>query len=452
MRRAILGVVMLAVACTARGGIPPAEPFSALTFEEAYEQAKERDRFLVIAIGMAPESTWGNHTLAAWILWHAVAIHVPDTSSLPSWVRRDVATQHAVVILSRGKVWRTLPRRMDAKRGPFAAGMSSSYPGAVQVLFECDFALERAAALEPIFAMRHEKKNPPPPAPEREFFAGVWDGLGEVIEAQEGEDVALVLERWSEAQAAVLGGERRLATGLYTWLWERMDVIDPAFRAARTTLLAEAMRDLGKGPPRDRFRRMRDEGTSRLLWLDFVDLVDWFCLNEVVNEERETIDYFITFALDPAEEAMMPVSYRMGYEILLHRERYTEALRVTPEDLPWLRKQSRLLGAKRPTGDITAGEWASVQAVRERLFADECCRMHVALLAKGRDEEAWEAAELLVRARDTAASRAAIAATALLAGQVREPHLSLLDQAAERGRTEPVLRRAIENVLAAGRP
>ena len=69
---------------------------------------------------------------------------------------------------------------------------------------------------------------------------------------------------------------------MYTWLWERAAAMDPAFRPARLSALAQDLDALVAQRPgaKERFTKIRDGRTDRLPWAEYGQMHDWFVENE----------------------------------------------------------------------------------------------------------------------------------------------------------------------------
>jgi hypothetical protein len=279
-----------------------------------------------------------------------------------------------------------------------------------------------------------------------------------------------VYARLDEAREAAADGDLYLATGLYTWLWEKGDKTDPSFRAAKRSVVAEEMRELAleRRYSRDRFRRLREAYDERLLWTTYERLGDWFLLNGVVGDEAETVAYLDLFVNDLDEGSMLPDCDRAAYRLLVGRGYWNDAWdlgehpappptqlgsdsKLKPVVIPATRRASLLVrsdaGGRNPGMDARDRE--KIEVFRAVFPVDECARLHAACLRVGREDDAWQIARTLIDARNDAQSRLALVGVALAAGEVRAGHVELLQEAAAAGSPHPVLRARVAEALSA---
>src|SRR5579862_8001862 len=113
-------------------------------------------------------------------------------------------------------------------------------PTPLKLLFQADFGMRCKSARDPAWGMLHERDCPePPPPPEPEPLSNTRDDLAPIVYDPHPEETIGPLDRLDEARRLVKSGDFYQATGVYTWLWERAAAIDPAFRPARLSILAQ---------------------------------------------------------------------------------------------------------------------------------------------------------------------------------------------------------------------
>jgi hypothetical protein len=351
------------------------------------------------------------------------------------------------------------------------------YPGTLKVLQDTDTALEALKARDPIWGVEHDRLNPEPtPPPDPDPLAQVGDAdapaVADPVPLAGAPDVAGqvdVYARLDDARAAVADGDLYLATGLYTWLWEKGDKADPAFRAVRRSVVADEMRRLAVKRPsaRDRFLRLKGFYDERLLWTTYEGLGDWFLLNGVVGDELETVGYLDLFINDLDEGSMLPDCDRIAYRLLVGRGFWNDAWdlgerpappptqlasdsRLKRQIIPATRRAALLVqenAGGRGLG-MDARDRQKIDDFRAAFAVDECARLHAACLRAGREADAWSIANTLITAHREPGARLALVAAAVAAGQVRPRHAELLEQAAAAGAPHPVLRARVAAALA----
>lgn len=480
--RVILPVVMCVLslaACVLAQGV---QPFSDLSLEEALHQSKRTKRLLIVyprahprnanlkrAFDLTDKELWTNPTVDAFIKWHAIAVKVDELEnprdfamvweqarqfyntnqlSIPvilvyrdgvlEWSIPNAHWQHFMVESNR-----TMPGK-ESLDGTFpglderAFDVDSMFhPKPVHFLYGLDFYLEKLRSTKAVWLMAHEAKNPMPAAPPVPAIHAINDDLAPAVDDPPPGECPL--SRVMLARQLVKAGDLYQATGVYTWLYERLDAMDPALRPARLWL-AQEMADLARKRTgsRDRFSQIRNSWGQRQPWNDYEQSLDWIILNAVVGEVEHTVDFFIMFTVDQQEQAMLPLGDRVAYDLLLARGAWTDPARLDGTELNWLARQSRRLNIPTPRG-TTDEEWQDVQRLRRLLFVAEACRVHAASLLDSRGGDAQRAADLLLDAYDDADSRIALSATAIVAGVAGPMHARWLDQAAAMGKPRPAM-------------
>ncbi len=449
--------------------------FDALTPVEALRKARRLSRLLIVYsfLPRSPEAEafdakmWTNPTLALYIRQHAVIIRQPTgTKCKPvrvfvikdCLIRDDLVDFETCDTLARITVLdmdgpglsgleRALPDiQVHGKTVPRPL---SPLPGPAELLLKMDFALERLRAADPVWFELHERRNPPPPPPPPlPPLHLADDGLAEIIEDPPDAEVD-VWDRLESARRAAGVGNLHAATGLYTWIWERADELDPAFAPARRSFLAGEIADLAarRDPCRERFALLRDDRARRLLWADYDDFHEWCVLAAISGHDDFILEWLGCFMGDPHEATMLPRADKAAYDLLLARERFTDPWELGDDPAGRVKRLAALLRARRPD-TIPPDDWQRLQDfIAEHLF-HEACRLHAACLRAGRDDLAQAIAATLLAARDTPQARYALVTTALVAGVPHPMHTPILDEADAAATTpRPDLRQRLTRAL-----
>lgn len=429
--------------------IAPGVQFERLSLAEASAKAKREFKLLVEYVYLpgspehevAKKKMLANPTLALFLKWHAVTIASPTgTKLVPVELRvyKDGKLYGRIgcisdpLSLSIEGVHKLLPEVQTG--GTTLREPHRPTPGAAGALFTVDFALDKIRAADPVWYELHHRKNPPPePPPLSPPFYLADDGLADIIEDPPEDDSTInVLDRLESARRAVRVGNLHYATGLYTWLWEEGAKRNPAFAPAARSFLVAEMADLAarRDGARERFAKIRDSRSNRLMWATFDDYHEWCALNAACGEEDLIIEWFDFFINDDQEATMMPRAHRAAFELLLARERFADAFEL-PRATDPVSRVARLAGARRRRCPVTSTpeDWQRFLTFADQLFFNEACRLHAACLAAGLDTQADHIAAILLKHKDTPEARCALVTTALVAGQPRDAHFKLLDQA-----------------------
>ncbi|HHN77162.1 MAG TPA: thioredoxin [Phycisphaerales bacterium] len=248
--------------------------------------------------------------------------------------------------------------------------------------------------------------------------------------------------RMDHARDLYFNGDFEKATEEYVWLWKHMLEYDPTMLGVRSSFMAADMSRLAEESPHARaaFAALRDETEKRLKTgpRTWDDLGDWLVLNEDVLHDRKPVLAWIDRIKDRpnGRHTLERFDYLVD-DILIDEGRWTlyGELISSPETKMWeatslYQMSVRMAEDNLRNGDgKRAGDNALVQHAAEE-YRDSAGRVHAALLAAGRDDEAWAVADRAVQLLDDAKTRRALVETAIKAGQAREKHLELLDTAA----------------------
>lgn len=450
-----LMLAVCAVGPEARSAQPEVEIFRHRTLREAHEEALRSHRLLIVYVarpGNCPETkgmderTWTSRTLEGFVKWHAEAVRIEEGqypsidrylySPPPKWRRDPYEALRfrppGVVFFVRGKYHSHMPTmevgRIGGRRAPNELKMPGGdsgfgnvrtvfYPKPLSVLFDASFLLETLESRDPMWIATHRRKNPEPqpPAPD-----DAWHTVEDVIAPRIGDpgedEPPSALARLDQARQMVRSGDYYNATGMYTWLWERSAEIDPAFAAARRSVLAQEMRELTRLRPgaAERFRQIRSSIEKRFLWLQYPEMASLFTLSSVVMDDAGIVEFLAQATVDPDEAAMLPASDALAYGLLSLRADFAEAweLPADPAD-----RVSRLCAqAGRPMPRSASPQaWAEAQAFARSWAREEGSRIFTACLVRGRDDAAMAVAERLLRAMNDAAMRRMLVTTAMAA-------------------------------------
>ena len=439
-----------------------------LTLEQAKEKARRGKRLLVIFwCGDTPRDPgWtfcrssNSLSLRAYIKWHCVAM---QTNILPGVLADQVCgilkaqsqETPAVIVMRDGKIEHVAgsdKAMMDLGADPFK-GLCPRYqcsqvsrdvgcnckqftPGPIRVLFQTDFALDRIRARDPIWGETHDHANPPPQPPaEPEPICNTQDELGPLVRDPSPEETIGALDRLAQARAAMKSGDLYLATGLYSWLWERGSVFDPSFRGARLSAVAQDIAALITLRPgaRERFDKIRNIRTERAPWADHGQMHEWFVLNAATGHASDTVEYLDYFVNDADEGTLAPPADTMAYGMLARRENYAAAWQLPPAQVSPAARVAAIAQRLNPKLTSAVPE-AARQEYREfarQYLLDEGSRLYVACLVKGDEQGAQEIARTILAARNDAPARLALITTALAADppQARPAMIAWLDEA-----------------------
>lgn len=464
MVRLIAAAALILIAVAARAQpIPPVE-FTGLSLKDAVQESIRTKKLLIVyprngsaANRLMDATTWKNPTLAAWVMWHAIAIKV-DHKENPSeyaLLQREVGRAVPmgafpfVLFFRDGKLAGMYPdprfQGFLYEFGMFGPPDAEVfYPKATQLLFHLDLLMDKLRSIEPIWFMAHELANPMPEAP---AYVPLWNvedaNAPAAAEPAEGEDIFTILRRARERVAAK---EYFDATGLYTWLYERGPEVEPSLRTARPFLLAE-MADLAakREGSKQRFMDIRAHLEARQPWWDYEELLDWMMLSAALGQSEQSALYLAAYLIDDQEATMIPAADHAGLSILESLDLESPPTRVAKDAMDRLRtRAARLRTAIRPPGKMTDEEWGDLTRLRARVLLDEACRLYAALLLRGDEGRATEVARVLLGARDDGAARLGLVMAARVAGApVRPEQRVWLREAAAMGALSPALERQL---------
>lgn len=440
------------------------DAFTDLTFQEAIKESMRTDRLLIVVntdSRIYNPDTWANKTLQAYIKWHAIAIRVKgkplsdcEVGTLEPYAMRafgttrnpydNIASAEFFVNGCRANAALMYFDKNTAriKRDTVVRG------NAVGMLIAADSAIESAKTRDPLWGLRHDDRNPMPLPPEETAWLFLGDdGLADPVSdvQREGATIGAVLERLEAARKATAAGDHRAAVGLYTWLWERGEQIDPAFGPARLWLVAREMGELTKVSQsmRTRAAQLHARVEARLPWAMDREWYELAMSGLAKGSMGTTMIAFEGVLNDPQEAAMSSVSPQA--RIFLMASRSDEIEKLAPGTEAFLKKQTAELKKTRPKG-ATKEDWDDLQKARRWIIRMEGCRGYAYWLTKGNEVEAGRIATIVQSVHGPEVS-AYLVATALAAGEVRPVHAEWLRKLPpEKGR---VLLQVVEERLKA---
>lgn len=449
--------------------------------------------------------TWRNPTLAAYCLWHCVTVRYEKReagSALRCLQRtkpglRDTGGKYPRVYVLRDMSpptetncpiveFKYSTKSLDDDPmfamvpSPSGGAIADIIPTPMFVMLQADLVLEGLRTREPAWLMLHEQLNPaPPPPPPPDPLYQVEDESADAVNeadlverfdatgAPGGGVVIDVLGVLDTARAASKDGNWTKAAGLYTWLWERGEHFDPSFRVARRSVVPAEMRVLAKDYEKAklRFGYVRDNITERIRWADRGQITDWFLLNGVLGEEMESVYYLDLCINEPDEATVLSRADLAAYRLMTTRDMWTDPwtplvgeAAIAADSKPKAGRGSvdaikhiNDLNAQRrrvKPPSISMKEWDSLAEFRRDFFIEESMRLHAGCLRLGEENAAWTIADTLLKEVDDGPTRVALATTAIAAGQPRERHLVLLDEAARLGVIPPTLRSRLADLVA----
>ena len=426
LRAAVFGVAVAVAGAgfvpTARGQVAAnraAAPavVSDLALTPALEVAKRRKKLLVVVAGenagqlrtnLAPLSS---PVLASWARAHAIVIGVEDRASLRLLAGEGlrVGGPEQPMLFKDGLqalIVGTAPEQNTSRLRPTppaalpAGGLKTPEDraalAALRLALRLEFtrrgigsrdaawwkAHDQPAALEPLatFADRAEGGVP---------------AFGEVA-PPDGAAADDVVARLRQAVGLIDAGEDARAAAVCTWLIEH-ETLDATATPAIRAVLPAFMRTLAQRSPeaRGRFGAMWAAREERLWAFDSRELFAALMLARVVGPAGGARDLAILDLLDAmlsdgdAVIVMAPRD-RMDLELMLPRIAPVDPLTLPSTGVPasrFVRRGIELLKAPR-LKQVPAEQWSAAMRFRAGMMLDEACRLHVALLRAGKDDEA----------------------------------------------------------------
>jgi thioredoxin 1 len=399
--------------------------FSGLDFEAARAEAQASGRiFLVdatatwcVPCGRMDETTWRDDDVRAWIDEHAVALQI-DVDRQPERAKALHIEGMPTLIVFKGD------DEFDRVVG---------YQDADQLLGWLDGVLEGRRAIDALRQAAGDRAGP--------------------------EGTVDVQARLRLAEALAESGDAGAAAEEFVWLWDHMLEHRPSMYGVRLSFMAGDMARLAARSEeakamfialRDRYQPAIDDGSA-----DAEHVNDWVNLNQVVDDEQKTLDWYDRVKGDPqARELAAPVA-RDVFGLLVRRQRFADAGRVYPDPSGvaqrMVRMNERMAAYDRTESGMPQAQQAQMKEYREQRFRSELAELYATCLAAGRTDAAEQVADALLEAMDDGLSRQTLVKAALWVGQPQARHRAWLDEAASRGADDAALRERLEAALAAQR-
>ncbi len=393
MRRltALLALVCSIVAATASPSFFSHEPYA-----EAKALAAKQDKLFFVKgtaewcgpCKMMDRTTFKDERVIEWLTGHTIAVAV-DVDKQPEIARRLRIRAMPTMILFRGdeELGRVVGYR-DA--GKLMAWLESTSSG--------------------------ERKEPPAPEPED------------------------IRGRMQHARDLAFNGEFEKATDEYIWLWKHMLEHERTMLGVRSSFMAGEMGRLAEESPHARaaFGALRDETEKRLKTgpRTWEDLRDWLVLNErVLHDRKPTLAWIDRVKDRPNGRHTLERVRSVIDDVLIDEGRWKLYGELIDDPNAELRQaesfyhMTERMVENNPRGGEGVDAEDDIQLkIAAEMFRDTAGPLHAALLAAGRDEEAWAAADRAVRFLDDTQTRRALIEAARKAGQIRPEHLGLLDE------------------------
>lgn len=391
------------------GTLARAEPafFTDRPYAEARALAAEQDRLFFVkgtAVWCAPckamdKNTFTDERVKEWLAANAISVSV-DVDDHPDLARELKIRAMPTMVLFRGD--EELGRAVGY-RGPdeLIAWLTAAKAGELD-----QFEAKRAAP----------RAFPVPDAPE---------------------DPTDVEARLRRAEALARAGQHEEATSEFIWLWENMLKHNRSMLGVRTSFMAGDMADLAgdSDHARKAFAKLRDETEAKLRDANArsSDLTDWIVLSaDILAEPGPVIAWVERVADRPEGRRAIDRNWHHLDSVFIAAERYELMGRVMPNPAARIAREIAFdqMNA-RFDDEFDYPDGYDPVAAREEGFSTTASLIHAALLAAGRDDEAWTVAEKALAHLDKPLLRRAFAESALALATPSQRHIDLLEDDAE---------------------
>jgi thiol-disulfide isomerase/thioredoxin len=222
----------------------------------------------------------------------------------------------------------------------------------------------------------------------------------------------------------------------YAWLWRHMLEYDRAFVGVRSSFMASNMERLAvrNEGAKKKFMDLRDEAEKAMAEekVSVDDLADWMVLNKIVSDSQRTLKWFDEVKDDTHWKPMLErITYRLE-DLLIQNKRWADLgkLYSDPMELLGRAQEMRHVMSKQPLPQGIDEEMRKTMGEMPlRTFRNSAGRLYAALLAAGNEKDARRIAERARELDDSPRMVAALASTALSAGQVRKEQVEWLTEA-----------------------
>lgn len=460
---------------TDRGPSATQTVFSDVALDKALTDSIRTGRLLVVIVSSDPSkqranlAAWNNAGLAAWAARYATVVHVTNQSTIRQLTAGSLKLggPEQPLIFKSGQQERLFGsdrknNQLRLRPAP-AASKAVAKPKAdepnnsVRLLLRLEWTRRALVRQDPVWRKLQEAlPGSTRPAPEP-FFGKDEAGAAAVTDlGTEGDVLARLNEARQATQTAQANNDSqalRRAVGLYTWLWERGDTVDPAFAPVRLYSLTAEMRTLAERSPQAlaRFKAMRDAALTSVATMSRSELAAWLMLSRVIDEHLVPFD-LLDSALDDVDSAVLwPRADKLAWELLLPRLAWMNPLELPSTSSDAAGYVDRFVKrAVEPikTPKLSDDDQRSLSQTLRTQALHEACRIYAALLTAGRDDDAGKVAASAAGLMSNGDERTWLVTSALAIGQVRPEHAAWL-----KGRPEPAaarLLKQVEAMLAAG--
>jgi hypothetical protein len=435
----------------AQGGVFSEEPLA-----RALAASIEQNRVLIVVVSndkakqAANAAPWNDPHLAAWARAHALVVHVTDMSTIRTLTAGGLKPggPEQPLIFRGGKQQRLFgsdPRantnrlRPTPKEGRRPGDEASN--AALRLMLRLEWTRRGWQKEDPAWWTAHNAACPAPTFSPGTLHTQSSPGalaMAQVPAVQGVEGVAAdqsdALGRWLQAEALMAREDeesKRAAAGIMTWLWEAGPSADPVVGPTIQTMLPGRMRKLAERWPAaaERWEELRQAGLDRLAWMDHRELFAFLMLARVVDRHVDVLD-LMDAALDDSDGAMLlPAADRLSWELILPRAALGDPLKLpgTGEPKAFLERLLKRIKGE-PPKRLAQDQWTSAVRFQGVMLVNEGCRLHAALLAAGRDEEARGLTGAMKDLFGERGPEAVLTAAALASGQARPFHAEWMDQ------------------------
>ena len=238
-----------------------------------------------------------------------------------------------------------------------------------------------------------------------------------------------VRDRLEIARGLVDAGELDAATAEYVWLWQNIGEHEPTMLSVRGSFMAGEMAALARESDASRaaFTQLRDALTARLESGETSrsNLTDWLTLNIDVLDDDGAVRAWVDRIWErPTGPDTLRAMGHLVIDWLIEQGDWARAGAAQPAASVFL-PQTRGMRLMMLQADRGLEQEAMMREVSDRWFIDRIATYHASCLAAGRDEDAWRAADELLKDVPTDEARAGLCRDALRAGAVRPRHAEI---------------------------
>jgi tetratricopeptide (TPR) repeat protein len=218
--------------------------------------------------------------------------------------------------------------------------------------------------------------------------------------------------RYKLAQKLSSGGQYTEATDQYVWLWNNILKECPAMAGVRSSFMASEMARLATDypPAKRRFSELRTAA------LKSDDRRDWIVLNQMLDDEGETLKWFDQTKNETTEEQIFAPAAFVLQDLLIRNKRWADVALYLYKD-PMKRLNHTYESAQK------------FKAFNKNYdpFPREAAALYTCLLAANEDDAADEIARKSMELQNTPQLRKLLVTTAFKAGYLKASQLKWLD-------------------------